>query len=97
MIDRSETSDADYLKTRNTRPTIGFLLHMSGDAYGVSLWSGAVDAARANNVNLICFVGGHLERPVGSAEQDTNIYRLASAESVDGLVISSRWEVWDCC
>ena len=76
-------------KTRRSRLTIGFLLHTIEDAYGAALWAGAMDAARAQDANLISYLGRHLSSPHGFEAQSNVLYRLVSAESVDGLVLSS--------
>jgi DNA-binding LacI/PurR family transcriptional regulator len=76
-------------KTSRSRLTIGFLLHTIEDAYGAALWAGAMDAARAQDANLICYLGRHLSSPHGFEAQSNVLYRLVDAESVDGLVLSS--------
>jgi DNA-binding LacI/PurR family transcriptional regulator len=71
------------------RPTIGFLVDSITEAHGSALWSGVMDAARTYDANLICFQGNHLESPDGFLAQGNVIYRLASADTLDGLVFSS--------
>lgn len=71
----------------NRRPTIGFLVHSITDAHGSALWAGVLDAARAHDANLICFEGNYLSP--ADESQGNIIYRLASAENLDGLVFSS--------
>jgi signal transduction histidine kinase/DNA-binding LacI/PurR family transcriptional regulator len=49
-------------------------------------WLGAVDGARDNDCDLICFCGRALELP-GFRRQANAIYDLVSAEALDGLVV----------
>jgi len=51
------------------------------------MWQGIMSAAQEQNVNLITFVGHGLDDPIGFAAQANVAYDLASATSVDGLVI----------
>ncbi len=85
----SEPVKAGRSRLPNTRPTIGFLVHTVIDAHGSALWAGIQDAARANDVNVVCFQGSHLESPDGFLAQGNALYRLVSPENVDGLVFSS--------
>ncbi len=88
----ASNQQTDTLSTppRNRRPTIGFLTHGIWDTFGAVLWHGALDAAQEENANLICFPGGDLNATRRPFEAQANIiYDLASAEAVDGLVISA--------
>jgi signal transduction histidine kinase/DNA-binding LacI/PurR family transcriptional regulator len=49
-------------------------------------WLGAVDGAREQGCDLICFCGRALEAP-GFQKQANAIYDLVSAETVDGLIV----------
>ena len=89
MIDRSETAHVSPRKLHGVRPTIGLLTHGITDDAGSGIYAGAMEAARAYDANLICFQGNPLESHEGFLEQGNVIYQLASAENVDGLVLSS--------
>jgi DNA-binding LacI/PurR family transcriptional regulator len=75
-----------------TRPTIGLLIHAITGAggYESAVWNGVADAARDRDANLICFPGGMLY-PSPTEEPDAQrnaVYDLATADNVDGLIIS---------
>jgi DNA-binding LacI/PurR family transcriptional regulator/signal transduction histidine kinase len=76
---------------KKRRPTIGLLIdYLYGvGGYQPAVWSGAAEAARERDVNLICFAGGTLgHSPVDSfIAQANRLYDLVTAESVDGLVV----------
>ena len=63
------------------RPTIGLLLNSVLDPRDAVVWAGAVEAARAYDVNLVCFPGGTADGP------GTMLYDLVGTESIDGLVV----------
>jgi signal transduction histidine kinase/DNA-binding LacI/PurR family transcriptional regulator len=67
------------------RPVIGML---TGDLTGLHVmqWLGAVDAARANECDLMCFSGRALEDP-GFRRQANAIYDLVTADTLDGLIV----------
>ncbi|MBN1217991.1 MAG: substrate-binding domain-containing protein [Anaerolineae bacterium] len=70
----------------NHRPTIGYLAaSMAGDI-GHAIWSGVVNAAQKNEVNLICFPGDRLCNPNGFLAQANVLYDLVDPESLDGLI-----------
>jgi DNA-binding LacI/PurR family transcriptional regulator/signal transduction histidine kinase len=76
-------------RPRNRRPTVGFLTHGIWDPFGTILWHGIMDATQEEDANLICFPGGDLNAARHLFEAQANVvYDLASAENVDGLVIS---------
>jgi DNA-binding LacI/PurR family transcriptional regulator/GAF domain-containing protein len=75
----------------NNRPTIGLLVPdiASEDGYNAAIWSGAVEACKQRDANLICFVGGWLPRSGDENEDPRNaIYGLVSKHNVDGLIVS---------
>jgi PAS domain S-box-containing protein len=74
-------------KPSNERPTIGFLTHEIWGTFGSLFWNGIINATEEEDANLICFPGGNL-RPAQEAQANV-VYDLASAENVDGLVISA--------
>ena len=50
-------------------------------------WLGAVDAAREQQVDLVCFVGRELEDPRGFGAQANAIYDLVDPQRLDGLIV----------
>ena len=74
------------IQINQTSPTIGFLtanIHIGASRV---LWPGILDAAAAENVNLICFPGGRL-RSAESAEAMRNvIYEQVDSSQLDGLI-----------
>ena len=67
------------------RPTIGLLIARLGRAWGREFMQGITSAARTLDVNLLCFVGGPLN---GELPSGLSIYDLATAEILDGLILS---------
>jgi sigma-B regulation protein RsbU (phosphoserine phosphatase) len=76
------------LRDRTGRPTLGFLAHSISDGYGLLVWQGVMEGARAAGVNLLCFLGGDLNTTRGFERQANILYDLASGENVDGLIVS---------
>ena len=76
---------------RNRHPTIGHLVAGIDNAYATAILAGLVDGAREREANLISFVGGHLRHsPYDQFLHQRNAaYGLATAGSVDGLIINS--------
>ncbi|NMB88454.1 MAG: substrate-binding domain-containing protein, partial [Chloroflexi bacterium] len=68
------------------RATIGFLLASLHTGASRALWPGLLDAARQQDVNLICFPGGRLKSPDAYENQRNAIYDLAGELCLDGLV-----------
>jgi DNA-binding LacI/PurR family transcriptional regulator/AraC-like DNA-binding protein/signal transduction histidine kinase len=65
------------------RLTIGLVTANIHLGVGATLWSGALDAARRHDVNLICFPGGE----VGSSDRPRNrVYDLVGPDLLDGLI-----------
>jgi DNA-binding LacI/PurR family transcriptional regulator/AraC-like DNA-binding protein/signal transduction histidine kinase len=65
------------------RLTIGLVTANIHIGVGATLWSGALDAARRHDVNLICFPGGE----VGATERPRNrVYDLVGPDLLDGLI-----------
>lgn len=71
------------------RPTLGLLIGLLDDPYQAAVWSGIVDAVQEAGGNLLCFVGQSLRTPYGYDAQANLIYDLASADTVDGLILMS--------
>src|SRR5262245_56383340 len=70
----------------NARPTIGMLTSWLVELHQLQ-WLGAVDAARAHQVNLVCFTGKELDRPDNFYAQANVVYDLVNPEQLDGLII----------
>src|SRR5439155_5245773 len=68
------------------RPTIGMLTGSLVDLFE-DQWLGAVDAAREQQVDLVCFVGRELEDPRGFGAQANAIYDLVDPQRLDGLIV----------
>jgi DNA-binding LacI/PurR family transcriptional regulator len=71
------------------RPTIGFLLDNLFDDYEEALWRSIVEAAREEDVNLLCFPGGSLTPENANREGWTRnaIYDLVHPCNVDGIIL----------
>lgn len=66
---------------------IGVFTAELDDAYQAAVWRGIERRAHERGVGVVCFLGSRLESPV-TVEATSNIaYRLAGAESLDGLII----------
>ncbi|MEV8117441.1 substrate-binding domain-containing protein [Streptomyces xiamenensis] len=71
---------------RQPRPTIGLVTANIHLGVGATLWSGVLEAAERNDVNVLCFPGGAL-RPEGADGAARNaLYRLISPEHLDGAI-----------
>lgn len=68
------------------RPTIGVLIARLGRVWGREFMSGLNNAAVAQDVNLLCFVGG---TPNPALEDENQIYHLANPDTLDGLILYS--------
>ncbi len=78
------------MTNKGNRPTIGLLIgRLGAQRYQAHVWPGIADAARAHDVNLICFVGRPLQSPNEFDAQRNVAYDLVSAENADGLVLMS--------
>ncbi|MAT99749.1 MAG: hypothetical protein CL608_21625 [Anaerolineaceae bacterium] len=72
---------------RAERPTIGFLsanIHVGASRV---LWPGILDAAAAEEVNLICFPGGRLHAAESAEAMRNVIYQQVDSSQLSGLVI----------
>lgn len=67
------------------RPTIGLLIARLGRVWGAEFMQGIVDAVQAEDVNLLCFVGGKCDT---ENPDHLCIYDLACPENLDGLILS---------
>jgi putative nucleotidyltransferase with HDIG domain len=77
------------MKSRNPRPrkTIGVLIDWTVDPYQQIFLGGIMDLASQKGVHCIVFEGGGVGSPSDYETQRNGIYRLASGEVVDGLVV----------
>src|SRR5215216_1682317 len=72
------------------RKTIGVFASQVGRAWGTEFIAGVTDAAEANNVNVVHFIGGTL-RPITSPDQKISLglYDLAKPDQFDGLILTA--------
>ena len=73
------------------RKTIGVFASQVGRAWGAEFIAGITDAAEANNVNLVHFIGGKLMPQVSADKPNPSfgLYDLARTEQFDGLILTS--------
>ena len=82
-----ETNSGSPGRSRDARPTIGYLALGIQDDVGSAIWLGVANAAQRRDVNLICFVGERLRDPNGFMAQANVLYDLVNPSCIDGLVI----------
>ncbi len=75
---------------RAKRITIGVLTDWLGDEHPSLLLKGIISEARANDVDILCFVGQQPNHPEPYANNANFIYDLPNPENVDGLVVMSN-------
>ncbi len=78
------------IKPASERKTIGVFASQVGRAWGSEFIAGVTDAAEANNVNIVHFIGGTL-RPVTSSDNKISfgLYDLAKPDQFDGLILTT--------
>ena len=78
-------------KPASERKTIGVFASQVGRAWGAEFITGITDAAEANNVNLVHFIGGRLAPQVSTDKPAPSfgLYDLAQPEQFDGLLLTS--------
>ncbi|MEO8354680.1 MAG: substrate-binding domain-containing protein [Chloroflexota bacterium] len=78
------------IKPTSERKTIGVFASQVGRAWGSEFIAGIMDAAEANNVNLVHFIGGVL-KPVTSPDNKPSfgLYDLAKPDQFDGLILAA--------
>jgi DNA-binding LacI/PurR family transcriptional regulator/signal transduction histidine kinase len=69
------------------RPTLGVLVDWLESEYQSAVLGGVIEAARENDANVVCLVGGVLHAPRRFGAQRNRIYDLAHSDGIDGLVI----------
>src|SRR6185369_7686910 len=74
----------------SARKTIGVFASQVGRAWGTEFITGVTDAAGANNVNVVHFIGGTL-RPITTPDNKISfgLYDLAKPDQFDGLILAS--------
>ncbi len=77
-------------KPNSKRKTIGVFTSQVGRAWGSEFITGITDAAEANNINVVHFIGGTL-RPILSPDQKISfgLYDLAKPDQFDGLILTT--------
>jgi len=78
-------------KPSSERKTIGVLASQVGRGWGVQFLAGINDAAEANNVNLVHFIGGKLTQLSSPDGQSPSfgLYDLAKPDQFDGLILAA--------
>jgi DNA-binding LacI/PurR family transcriptional regulator/signal transduction histidine kinase len=71
------------------RPTVAFLLDNLFDDYEEALWRSVSEAAREEDVNLLCFLGGSLTPEKASRESWARnaLFDLVHPDNVDGIIL----------
>ncbi len=82
MADSSNKKKIAYLNSTITAP------------WSKSLWIGLIKACKENNVNLISYIGGELDSPVGTISQKNMVYDLIDNDYHDGAIIWSGCMNW---
>jgi diguanylate cyclase (GGDEF)-like protein len=79
------------IKKDRSRFNIGLLMTASFDDYNLSIWKSIVKLAEINDVNLLCFPGGHLQsRPDISFNYQRNlVFDLVNTKKIDGIIVLS--------
>jgi signal transduction histidine kinase/DNA-binding LacI/PurR family transcriptional regulator len=72
------------------RKTIAVFASQVGRAWGTEFLAGITDAAEANNVNVVHFIGGTL-RPITSPDNKISfgLYDLAKPDQFDGMILTA--------
>jgi signal transduction histidine kinase/DNA-binding LacI/PurR family transcriptional regulator len=75
-----------HTRSSNGRPTIGLLTRIN-QHYSYQMWCGVAAAAKAHNINALCFAGHSVHTPVGFSAQANILYDLIDVGRFDGLII----------
>jgi signal transduction histidine kinase/DNA-binding LacI/PurR family transcriptional regulator len=78
------------VKYATDRKTIGVFASQVGRAWNSEFIAGITEAAEANNVNVVHFIGGNL-RPVLTSDNKISfgLYDLAKPDQFDGLILTA--------
>lgn len=71
------------------RPTVGVLISSMAEKVQTYMWHGMVDAAEAEDVNLICVAGRSLQAPFADEKIHNKLYDLAQLKELDGMLLVS--------
>ena len=71
------------------RKTIGVFTSQVGRAWGSEFIAGVTEAAEANNVNVVHFIGGPLSPTLQDDKPSLGLYDLAKPEQFDGLILTA--------
>ncbi len=85
----SVRGDSKRLTLTAPAPTVGLLVDCLEDSYQWSVLRGAMDAAYDHGAHLLCFAGGVLGAPQGQGGERNGVFDLASAKTVDALIVMS--------
>ena len=79
------------IRPSSERKTIGVFASQVGRAWGAEFMAGITNAAEANNVNLVHFIGGKLFSLTGAGEDKPSfgLYDLAKPDQFDGLLLTT--------
>ncbi|MBP8084236.1 MAG: substrate-binding domain-containing protein, partial [Spirochaetes bacterium] len=77
------------MRSNIDKHTIGFLTFDIAGTYNNTMWHHLFKAAQKKNIDLITFCGGVLLDESALHRQWNKIYDLASAKSIDGLIVLS--------
>jgi len=79
-------SASQNIRNEPKRLTIGFLLASLHTGASLTIWPSLLDAAKLDDVNLICFPGGRLNATESYEIQRNVIFEFATDEYLDGLI-----------
>ncbi len=74
---------------KSKRPTIGLMIGYFDRLHEDEIWQGINEVASEADVNLITFIGRHLQSPHGFDSQANIVYALPDPHNVDGLLITT--------
>ena len=71
------------------RKTIGVFASQVGRAWGSEFIAGVTEAAEANNVNVVHFIGGPISPVLQEDKTSLGLYDLAKPDQFDGLILTA--------
>ncbi|KMQ52582.1 Serine phosphatase RsbU [Chitinispirillum alkaliphilum] len=76
----------------NNLKKIAFLCESIHDSYTIDMWRGIREEALKRNINVLCFVGGYLEKSAYDSWefQRNTLYRLLNSRTIDGIIINGN-------